>query len=182
MSKVPNFTKFRSSGTNIVVNDYDSEQNTWNLHLVDCLVPEDGGFSITFKVLELVHRKYDSRGLMIAVIDIPDNIETIYSYDNTGNNKNIVNEGRFTGIGWFAFSGVMSVYDISNNINSERYKEGDEIKINIYKNKTIEFFKNNQSVNIFDLNSFNVIPAVSFSTLSDVEIIDISSLDDGEAQ
>eukprot|EP01095_Lingulamoeba_sp_RSL-Kostka_P015649 TRINITY_DN727_c0_g2_i2.p1 TRINITY_DN727_c0_g2~~TRINITY_DN727_c0_g2_i2.p1 ORF type:complete len:215 (+),score=44.82 TRINITY_DN727_c0_g2_i2:119-763(+) len=181
MSKVPNFYKFRSSGTSIVTNECTNEHRFWHLHLVDCLVPEDGGFSITFRVNKLIETLHNNYGLMISMIDRPENVDDLYRYDDTSAPNNTVNSGKFSGIGWFALSGIIFVYN-ENNINTEKYGKGDEIKINIYKNKTIEFFKNNQSMKIFNLNSFDVIPSVSFASTSEVEIINISSLDDDEAQ
>eukprot|EP01095_Lingulamoeba_sp_RSL-Kostka_P011718 TRINITY_DN4540_c0_g2_i1.p1 TRINITY_DN4540_c0_g2~~TRINITY_DN4540_c0_g2_i1.p1 ORF type:complete len:192 (+),score=47.26 TRINITY_DN4540_c0_g2_i1:120-695(+) len=183
MSKVPNFYKFRSNGSNIVTNEAKKGHATWHLHYIDCYIPEDGGFTITIRVHKIV-KFSNSFGINFGIVETNENNRsTFLSYDNTHNISNyICSRSRFPkGIGYFAIEGVFYNYSTVKNIGVP-YGEGDEVKMNIYKNKTIEFFKNNESIKIFDLQSFSILPLVSLSSTSEVEIINISSLDDEEAE
>eukprot|EP01095_Lingulamoeba_sp_RSL-Kostka_P011164 TRINITY_DN4172_c0_g1_i2.p1 TRINITY_DN4172_c0_g1~~TRINITY_DN4172_c0_g1_i2.p1 ORF type:complete len:175 (-),score=55.84 TRINITY_DN4172_c0_g1_i2:112-636(-) len=173
MSKVPNFYQFKFNGNNTLSHEAKGNYNSWQIYLIDSCVPEDGGFSFTVRIHEMI-RFTNSWGLQVGVVYSEDCSEFDGRY---GTNYYIGSESK--GCGYIAMNGQKEFLGGAGRDYGAKYGPGDEIKTVIHKNKDIEFFKNDESQGIaHTLDKFPVIPCVVVSSTTTIEIIDIRSLED----
>eukprot|EP01095_Lingulamoeba_sp_RSL-Kostka_P010095 TRINITY_DN355_c0_g8_i1.p1 TRINITY_DN355_c0_g8~~TRINITY_DN355_c0_g8_i1.p1 ORF type:complete len:180 (+),score=33.37 TRINITY_DN355_c0_g8_i1:587-1126(+) len=179
MSKVPNFYKFKINGDKII--DYEAKDINWSFFMIDSYFPEEGGYTITLRVNEMINFT-NSWGIMIGLVETHGDISNITKYEDTHVYENYIGSSRLPGIGLPAMHGKFygKIKSKSSSfIDSVRYGKGDEIKMNVYKNNTVEFFKNDVSLHVFSLEYFtSFVPLVSLSSTSQIEIIDISLIED----
>eukprot|EP01095_Lingulamoeba_sp_RSL-Kostka_P001285 TRINITY_DN1184_c0_g1_i3.p1 TRINITY_DN1184_c0_g1~~TRINITY_DN1184_c0_g1_i3.p1 ORF type:complete len:176 (-),score=48.58 TRINITY_DN1184_c0_g1_i3:89-616(-) len=171
MSKVPNFYQFKSNGSNTISHEATKQYDSWKLYLIDSYVPEDGGFSFTIRVHEII-KCTNVWGIQIGVVYSEDCAEMDGDYG-----ANVFIGCNLKGVAYIAMTGKKIKSGASGY--GENFGAGDEIKTVVHKNKDIEFFKNDVSQGIaHTLDKLPVIPFVAVSSTTTIELINITSIDD----